>query len=232
MKEQDTLQEQEDMVYCMSDIHGEIDRYLAMLDLIQFSDDDVLYCLGDVIDRYPRGIEILQDMMSRPNVHMLLGNHEHLMLQTFWSDNDYDARRLWKRNGGNSTYNQMVYGIPTGERLKVLRYIQELPDKFDIEVNGQSFHLVHGFPADITFDRIWGRPDPPPTEPPIPGKTVIVGHTPTYDLNVLLEAYDEGAPYEIWYGPGIIDIDCGCGRTTGRRRLACLRLNDMQEFYV
>ena len=56
------------MVYCMSDIHGEYDRYMAMLDLIQFSEQDTLYILGDVIDRKPDGIEILQDIMNTDEI--------------------------------------------------------------------------------------------------------------------------------------------------------------------
>lgn len=34
------------MIYCMSDIHGELDRFKAMLDLINFSSDDTLYIIG------------------------------------------------------------------------------------------------------------------------------------------------------------------------------------------
>lgn len=220
------------MIYCVGDIHGEISRWNAMLELIQFSDNDTMYVLGDVIDRNPHGIEILQDIMQRPNVHMIVGNHEDMMLQSFWSANDYDARRLWKYNGGGGTYRTMVYKIPTEERLRILRFVQELPDHLEIEVNGQHFYLVHGNVGDNRHDRIWGRPEPPPTEPPIPGKTVIVGHTCTYYLNVLVEGYDEEAPFEIFYAPGLIDIDCGCGNDTDARRLACLRLDDMKEFYT
>lgn len=40
------------MIYCMSDIHGELDRFKAMLDLINFSSDDTLYIIGDD-DRSP-----------------------------------------------------------------------------------------------------------------------------------------------------------------------------------
>lgn len=36
------------MVYCLSDIHGEFERFRRMLELIQFSGDDTLYVLGDV----------------------------------------------------------------------------------------------------------------------------------------------------------------------------------------
>ena len=41
------------MTYVMSDIHGEYEKYLKMLDLIGFRDEDELYVLGDVIDRGP-----------------------------------------------------------------------------------------------------------------------------------------------------------------------------------
>lgn len=220
------------MVYVLSDIHGEIVRWQAMLELIRFSDDDTLYVLGDVIDRNPHGIEILQDIMQRPNMHMILGNHESMMLDTFWSNNDYDSRRLWKGNGGGSTYRKMLYGTSTEERLRILRFIQELPDHLEIEVNGRQFYLVHGNVGETRYDRIWGRPEPPPKEPPIPGKTVIVGHTCTYFMNLHAEGYDEDVPFEIFYAPGLIDIDCGCGNDTDQRRLACLRLDDMKEFYV
>ena len=39
--------------------------------------------------------------------------------------------------------------------------------------------------------------------------------------------------HRIWHGNNIIDIDCGCGNLRSEhRRLACLRLDDMAEFYV
>ncbi|MDD6083438.1 MAG: metallophosphoesterase, partial [Oscillospiraceae bacterium] len=52
----------------MSDIHGMYEKYLKMLDVIKFSDDDVLYILGDIIDRGPEPIEIILDIMTRPNI--------------------------------------------------------------------------------------------------------------------------------------------------------------------
>ena len=70
------------MIYCMSDIHGELDRFKAMLDLINFSSDDTLYIIGDVIDRHPGGVEILKIIKDTPNMFMLLGNHEQMCLDT------------------------------------------------------------------------------------------------------------------------------------------------------
>ena len=36
----------------------------------------------------------------------------------------------------------------------------------------------------------------------------------------------------IIHAPGLIAIDCGCGNATDLRRLACLRLDDLKEFYI
>ena len=66
--------------YVLSDIHGEKDRFEAMLETIGFSQEDTLYILGDVVDRGPDGISILRRIMNMPNVYMLLGNHEDMML--------------------------------------------------------------------------------------------------------------------------------------------------------
>ena len=82
------------MIYCMSDIHGELDRFKAMLDLINFSSDDTLYIIGDVIDRHPGGVEILKIIKDTPNMFMLLGNHEQMCLDTLGPNSVYGSRRL------------------------------------------------------------------------------------------------------------------------------------------
>ena len=69
------------MTYCVSDIHGNYEGYLKLLEKINLRDIDTLYVLGDVIDRGKGGIKILQDMMMRFNVIPILGNHEYMALK-------------------------------------------------------------------------------------------------------------------------------------------------------
>ena len=107
-----------------------------------------------------------------------------------------------------------------------MRFLLKLPDHLDIEIGARKLHLVHGFPADNTHRRIWASPYPNHVAP-ISGTTVVVGHTPTAFLNC-----DMDNPCYIWHGDGIIGIDCGCGHNTEITRLACLRLDDLKEFYV
>ena len=69
------------MIYAMADLHGCAEQYFEMLQLIRFSKEDTLYILGDVIDRGEGGIKILLDMMRRPNVVFLAGNHEQMAVK-------------------------------------------------------------------------------------------------------------------------------------------------------
>ena len=50
------------MIYAMSDLHGCYNKYIKMLDKINFSEKDTLYVLGDIVDRGNGGIDIIQDI--------------------------------------------------------------------------------------------------------------------------------------------------------------------------
>lgn len=66
------------MVYAVSDLHGDLIMYNHIVN--QLKEDDTLYIVGDIIDRGNSGIAILQDVMKRPNVELLLGNHEWFLI--------------------------------------------------------------------------------------------------------------------------------------------------------
>lgn len=53
-----------------------------MLNKIQFTDEDELYILGDIMDRGPNSIDIYYFVKAMPNVHMIKGNHEIMMRQS------------------------------------------------------------------------------------------------------------------------------------------------------
>ena len=61
--------------YVMSDLHGNYEAYINMLKKIDLKDSDMLYILGDVLDRGPHPIKIILDLMRRPNVEVIAGNH-------------------------------------------------------------------------------------------------------------------------------------------------------------
>lgn len=211
--------------YVMADIHGEIDRFHAMLDLIKFSADDQLYIIGDIIDRGSEGLTILQEIMDKGNVHFILGNHEDMMLGTLSQHSYSGARTMWKQNGGDKTYRELLYHMTSADRERILAYCLTRPAMETVEVGETSWTLVHGRPSTKFLDMIWGRVE---ADDDFGNAHYIVGHTPTCYLT---KRFKES--YHIFHGKGFLCIDCGCGNLTNPyRRLACLRLEDMAEYYV
>ena len=214
------------MIYCISDIYGESDKFERMLKLIRFSESDHLYIIGDAIDRGSMGVDVLRMIMDAPNMTMLLGNHEQMCVNTLGPHNEYGARELWRQNGGMPTYRELLYHRTPRERNRILHFLSTLADQLDVAAGGQTFRLVHGAPGNDRHTRIWGRIDSG-SKRPYTDAICIVGHTPT----CFLTGRDD-EPFRIWHGDGIIDIDCGCGNRIEHRRLACLRLDDISEFYI
>ena len=65
------------MIYCISDVHGEYDLFERLLDKIGFSDGDLLYISGDVIEKGERSLKLAKRVAGMPNVRTILGNHEY-----------------------------------------------------------------------------------------------------------------------------------------------------------
>lgn len=229
------------MTYVLSDIHGNLQRFDSILKQIHLQPDDTLYVLGDAIDRYPDGIRIFGRIMKMPNVKMILGNHEYMMLnaighckdtaeEEFYTD--WHTRSLWYRNGGELTHWQLKH-MRKDFRMKLFDYLYQLPVNLETEVNGIKYKLVHASPVenydidlhsekykDEKMFAVWSRWT---QSHPVPdGYRMIFGHTPTI-------YFQDEEPLCIWKSEHAIGIDCGCGFEPGR--LACLRLEDMKEFY-
>lgn len=212
----------------MSDIHGYYDRYKSVMRQIKLKKDDHLYVLGDCIDRFPDGLAILKELFYKPNVTVLLGNHEHMMLEALTkTPPDHDALWRWYSNGGNITHDRLKR-CSKAYRAEMIEIIRQLPINVEVRCNGVDYLLVHGAPlgykhkyGDPVVDAVWTRLDRYSVMPE--GKTVIFGHTPT-------DHYAYRRPMSIYYGNRMIGIDCGCAYKDAGR-LACLRLDDMKEFY-
>lgn len=238
------------MVYVMSDIHGNSRRFNSIMEQINLQPEDTLYVLGDVIDRHPDGIRILRRLMKMPNVKMLLGNHEYMMLRALGHPykplekltdmQQAEATRLWYRNGGRVTHGYWKH-IRKDTREEIIQYLRALPLNYDIEVNGTQYKLAHAASVEeyerrpirpyhnVTEYALWARLEP---DFKLYGDyTLIFGHTQTF-------YYQSGSPMRLYFGDKRIGIDCGCGLPENAEevygiggRLACLRLDDMEVFY-
>ncbi len=230
--------------YVMSDIHGCYDKYMEMLDKIGFSEDDTLYVLGDILDRGPHPVKIIQDLMKRPNVVCLAGNHEYMALRCLkfllMEITDENLDRLngqmlgrfinWQQNGSSITMDEF-YKLDKAARAEVVQFISDFDLYKEISVNDRTYILVHAglgrFDPNKELweykidDLVWERPDY--ERPYYSDKYVITGHTPTMTIR------SNPNPGYIYKANNHIVIDCGAGFGG---KLACMRLETMEEFYV
>lgn len=65
------------MIYVVSDLHGCYDKYKALLDRLNLTENDSLYILGDIVDRGDGGMAFLLDLAKRKNIFSYRGNHDH-----------------------------------------------------------------------------------------------------------------------------------------------------------
>lgn len=233
------------MIYVMSDLHGEYEKYLMMLEKIHFKEEDTLFILGDVLDRGKKPMAILKDMMSRANVYPILGNHESMalpllkLLSTEITEKNLEenlneqlilAIMEWQMNGGQTTIDDFQ-SLSQEERLDILDYLQEFSLYEVIDVQEKSFILVHAGLGNFSkhkklseyplADLIWTRPNHQKVHFDDENIDVICGHTPTQSLTQKAEIYHVN--HHIY-------IDCGACFHGGK--LACLCLDTMKEFYV
>ena len=103
--------------YVVSDIHGEYELFIRLLEEIRLKETDTLYVLGDILDRGSHPIRIILKLMEMPNVVCLTGNHELMALEcleflmqeiTEISIEKVDEKMLenlmtWQYNGSKST---------------------------------------------------------------------------------------------------------------------------------
>lgn len=221
------------MNYVIADIHGRYGMLMDMLELINFNSGDRLYVLGDLTDRGPDSLLVVRYLMNQSNVHVIRGNHDQMLLNYFAGKPGAEER--WMRNGGEVTL-QALLSITSRERNDILDWLANLR----LYILSEQYILVHAglrmrpheSLADLLAqqeldDFIWIREDFY-KQAAVDQHIVIFGHTRTPRL------YGKDV-CSIWHDPiyqDKIGIDCGAHAVETGGRLACLRLDDLQEFYV
>lgn len=226
--------------FAISDIHGCYQTFLALLDTLQLTKEDELYILGDMVDRGPSSIPVIDHVMKMQEegykVTALMGNHEWLFLQAVDETIPYcwDWRRYqaWMKNGGVTT--MMNLGFQRSDDLK------KLDKKYDTFLRALKSHvelenciLVHaGFnfkEEDMykdTHSMYWIRNyydqiDAAKTK----GKVIIHGHTSRRFDTLEQELAEMKYP--------AVNIDCGCvyHPRTGIGHLCALDLDSMKPIF-
>lgn len=230
------------MHYVISDIHGCYEKFMELLDEINFSDNDVLYVLGDVVDRGPAPMEVFKEIMNRENVIFIQGNHDRMFeyfvsemgLEMNLSNCSEDMRasyHLWIREGGIST-DEGFYSMSIEDKQAVFEYIESAPVYEELDIDGKHYVLAHAGiqnyePSKELYeyddvDFLEGRTDYSMPLFEDENCILVTGHTPTFYFRA------DGKP-EVYVGNGHIALDCGAAYG-GKLAAYCFETEEV--FYV
>lgn len=229
------------MTYVMSDIHGNYEAFKKMLREINFTDDDLLYIAGDLVDYGSESMDLICDISMRANVYAVVGDHDFTALKMLAKfdrvlasgeapDAEFAAAmKEWVSDGGAPTL-EGFRRLDGEMREGVIDYLSDLALFEEITVKDQDYVIVHAgirnFGAETVLDEL--GPDDfiyeslDPEREYYEDKTVIAGHIHTNEL-------PDPEPNMIYYGNGTIFLDCGSDKNG---TLGCLCLDNGKEFYV
>ena len=228
------------MIYAVANLHGNYTKFKELLKLISFKDSDIMYVLGDVVDFGEESMELVGDLSVRYNVYPIVGEHDYTavkMLSGFEKmlksgespDKKFIAQMTeWMQDGGQTTL-EAFRTLDAEMREGIIDYLSDMTLYEEVTAGGKDYILVHagiaGYKDGVDLDFL--KPEAFFTEALdltkkyFDDKTIVVGHNPTTE--------DNGGNGKIFYGNGSINIDCGEARGG---TLACLRLDDLKEYYV
>lgn len=230
--------------YVISDIHGEYEMFMELLEKIGLEEWDTLYILGDILDRGPHPIKVLLKLMEMPNVCCLVGNHELMAIEcleflceeiTEDSIGKMDSKMLdnlltWQGNGSATTMAEFRR-LDAKMKQEAIAFLKESLIYEELFVNGKAYLLVHAGLGNYSPEKdiedyslkelVWDRADYETQY--FEDAYVVTGHTPTQ----LIEGHDR--PGYIYRKNNHIAIDCGAHFSGGR--LAAICLDTGEEFY-
>lgn len=231
------------MTYVISDLHGyPIEKLKMLLKKAGFGDNDFLYILGDVADRNgDGGVGILQWLLGQPNVQLILGNHEAMLLScdfVFDEITDESVKAIsseklellnnYVLNGGDVTLKNLR-NLPRETQSDILDYLRDCPLYETVSTDKNDFLLVHSGLSNFDKskkigeyspdDLLWAWPEL--ADEYFDDIITVFGHTPT-------SCYGEEYKGKIIKTNTWIDIDTGAA--DGVTEPVLLRLDDMKEF--
>jgi len=210
--------------FVMSDLHGCLKTFKAMLKRIDFQREDQLFILGDFISRGPQNYKTLKKIVDlRKDCYKVFcsrGNHEHAIIEAI-NGSDNDILQACAKNGVLKILSEKIK-VKDSYRL----FFKSLPYMYELD----NFYMSHAgidFSEDsfTNYEAMVSIRDYEADTEILNGKTLIHGHVPI-PIDLIAEC--------ITGQHQIINLDNGCilnDHVKGYGNLICLNL-DSYEFYV
>lgn len=122
--------------FVVGDIHGHFKLLASLLEKVNFNtQQDRLFCVGDLIDRGPDSIDVLK-WLSEPWFYGVRGNHEQMLIDCLSGRGDINRHT---RNGG-----AWLYALLPSVQNEIYNLLQTLPVMIEVNLSdGRKIGIVH-----------------------------------------------------------------------------------------
>ena len=220
-------------IFVISDLHGQYDLFLKLLEKINLKREDLLVIMGDICDRGEKSYEIYMKCMKMIklgyNLKFILGNHEDMLLEDL--ENDYPLRyetefsiyrnsKYFNKKSMEEWYEENFF--------KEIKWFVKWLKNCPLIISGNESIFVHaGLDLQTKLEKqeretvLWTREefwiDEESVLEEYRSKNIYFGHTPNINGRIS-EKTDK-----IW------DIDCGAFFT---HFLGCVEVKSKEKIYV
>jgi len=170
-------------ILAISDIHGCLNTFKAILQKIDYTKKDQLFLVGDFIDRGPNSKGVIDHIWHLQNqgytITCLKGNHEQMLLNSL---TDWETARNWLYHGGSQTLDSFEASD-----------LQHAGLNFDVLNPYEAEHSmlwIRDWYANVNFDWLGNR-------------IIVHGHTP-FKKSSIEEMFTKMDYLQV------LDIDAGC----------------------
>ncbi|MCM1345270.1 MAG: metallophosphoesterase [Muribaculaceae bacterium] len=145
----------------VSDIHGHLDWLVQLLKKLEYDGDDILVIVGDLIDKGPESLRVVQyvmDLCRRHPVHVSMGNVDIARVQKLYDDTPGAEERFieylqWmEKHWGNSLLQEMLADLGVSVEQVTAEnapgYMQRLREQF-----GEELDFLRSRPTILTAGR-------------------------------------------------------------------------------
>lgn len=243
-------------IIAVSDIHGHVAYLEGVLKNVNYSTQDMLVIVGDLIEKGPDSLRTVRYVLKlreeNPNVYATMGNVDHLRLCRFYNDEPAQllemlrwTKHVWKEGFFLDILDELDINIDDVSEDNIESVRAEIKEKFSKELEFLwnlptvlsigTYIFVH---AGIPTDDLRELRDVDATQcmkvdaflntDVTFEKTVVVGHWPVYLYREDIECVNPIFDYK----KNIISIDGGCGLKLGAQLNALIIPNpeaDIQD---
>ncbi|HAS6251985.1 TPA: metallophosphoesterase [Vibrio vulnificus] len=162
-------------IFVIGDIHGKLALLQDTLKRVDFHGErDLLISVGDLIDRGPDSVGVLDYYQTHHWFEAVMGNHEWMMVNALDAQNKLERSekeayfiKIWHRNGCEWSQN-----LTDADKQRLRDAVAQLPSVITVELeDGRRFGISHAQPHSLDWNEmidwqgdmwdnprwIWGR---------------------------------------------------------------------------